>query len=188
MLQFLLTISDSSDHEKIKRIYDGYYLFMLKYATGKLKNIGRRNYVYEAEDIVQNSFMKITRYIRDIDFSLGEKCVKNYVFAILNNEFCNFLNDNEELDEFDEDFYKEAEYDFLEEIDIKESYNEAVKAIENLDEKYSMTLFMFYCKEMSVERISKLMGISAKTVYTRIARGKILLINSMRGVKVNERK
>ena len=186
MLQFLLTISDSSDHEKIKRIYDDYHLFMLKYATGKLKNIGRRNYVYEAEDVVQNSFMKITRYVKDVDFSLGEKCVKNYVFAILNNEICNFLNDNQELDGFDEDFYKEEQYDFIEEIDIKERYKEVIKAIENLDEKYSMTLFLFYCKEMSVDRISKLMGISAKTVYTRIARGKILLLNSMKGVKVNE--
>ena len=186
MLQFLLTISDSSDHEKIKRIYDDYHLFMLKYATGKLKNIGRRNYIYEAEDVVQNSFMKITRYINDINFSLGEKCVKNYVFSILNNEICNFLNDNEELDEFDEDFYKEEEYDFLAEIDIKERYNEVVKAIENLDERYSMTLFLFYCKEMSVDSISELMGISPKTVYTRISRGKKHLINSLKGARGNE--
>ena len=186
MLQFLLTISDSSDHEKIKRIYDDYHLFMLKYATGKLKNIGRRNYIYEAEDVVQNSFMKITRYISNVDFSLGEMCVKNYVFSILNNEICNFLNDNEELDEFDEDFYKEEEYDFLAEIDIKERYNEVVKAIENLDERYSMTLFLFYCKEMSVDSISELMGISPKTVYTRISRGKKHLINSLKGVSGNE--
>ena len=104
----------------------------------------------------------------------------------MNNEICNFLNDNEELDGFDEDFYKEAEYDFLAEIDIKERYNEVVKAIENLDERYSMTLFLFYCKEMSVDSISELMGISPKTVYTRISRGKIHLINSLKGARVNE--
>lgn len=185
MLQFLLTISDSSDHEKITRIYNGYHLFMLKYATGKLKNFGRRNYVYEAEDVVQNSFMKIIRYIDDVDFSLGEKCVKNYIFAILNNEICNFMNDNKELDVFDEAFCEEAEYDFLEKIHIKESYNDVVKAIENLEERYSATLFLFYCKEMSVNSISELMGISTKTVYTRIARGKIKLLDSLKGANVN---
>ena len=187
MLQFLLAISDSSDHEKIKRIYDDYQFFMLKYATNKLKNMGRRNYFYEAEDVVQNSFMRITRYINNIDFSLGEMCVKNYVFSILNNEICDFIDENEEVGEFDEDFYKGAEYDFLAEISIKESYNEVVKAIENLDERYSMTLFLFYCKEMSVDSISELMGISTKTVYTRISRGKQHLINSLKGAGVNER-
>ena len=186
MLQYLLTISEPSDHEKIERLYNDYHLYMIKYAPGKLQDSGRRNYVYEAEDVVQNSFVKITRYIKNIDLSLGEKCVKNYVFTILNNEITNFLNDNEELDEIDEDFYKEAEYDFLEELDIKESYEEAVKAIENLEERYSMTLFLFFCKEMSVGRISKFMGISEKTVYTRIARGKIQLQNSLKGVFVNE--
>ena len=137
MLEFLLSISDPSDHEKITRLYEDYYDFMLKYAVGKFKNAGRRNYGYDAEDTVQNCFMKITRYIDDIDLSWGEKSVKNYVFAILNNEICNFLNNNEEFDELDEAFYENLEYDFLEELDIKERYNEAVKTIESLDEIYS---------------------------------------------------
>ena len=185
MLQFLLLLTDQSNHEKIKYIYDKYHQFMLKFAVSKLKNMGRRNYAFDAEDIVQNSFMKITRYIHDIDFFMGEKSIKNYVFAILNNEISNFVKNNQELEEIDEDFYEEAEYDFLEELSIKETYNDVVKGIEALDERYSTTLFLFYCKEMSVNRISELMGISAKTVYTRIARGKTLLLDSLKGVKLN---
>ena len=186
MLQFLLSISDPLDHEKIRRIYDSYHVFMLKYAVSKFKNMGRRNCVFDAEDVVQNSFVKITRYIGHVDFSAGEKSVKNYVFAILNNEICNFLNNNVELDEIDEAFYNEAEYSFLDEIDIKERYDEVVKAIEALDERYSTTLFLLYCKEMDVGEISELMGISAKTVYTRVARGKKLLVDSLKGTLLYE--
>ena len=51
--------------------------------------------------------------------------------------------------------------------ELKENYNQVVKAIEELDEKYSTTLYLFYCKEMTVNEIAKIMGISAKTVYTR---------------------
>ncbi len=185
MLEFLLSISDPSEHEKIRRIYDEYYEFMLKYAVSKFKNVGRRNYVYDAEDSVQNSFMKITRYVNNIDFSLGEKSVKNYVFSILNNEICNFLNDNEEFAELDEEIYENLEYDFLEELDIKERYSEVVKAIESLDERYSTTLFLCYCKEMSVKEVSEMMGISEKTVYTRISRGKIQLQDLLKGVAVD---
>ena len=186
MLEFLLSISDPSEHEKIILIYEDYYELMLKYAVSKFKNIGRRNYVYDAEDAVQNSFMKITRYISNIDFSLGEKSVKNYVFSILSNEIYNFLNNNEEFDELDEEFCEKLEYDFLEELDIKERYNDIVKTIESLDEKYSTTLCLFYCQEMSVKEISDLMGISEKTVYTRISRGKIQLKNSLKGALIDE--
>jgi RNA polymerase sigma-70 factor (ECF subfamily) len=159
---------------------------MLKYAVGKFKNMGRRNYSFDAEDTVQNAFVKITRYIDDIDFDRGEKSVKNYVFAILNNEICNFLKENEEFEEFDETFYSEEPYDFLEEVNIKESYNEILKAIETLDERYSHVLDLFYCKEKEVNEISEFMGLSPKTVYTRIARGRVYLLNSLRGVSVND--
>lgn len=183
MLQFLLLLTDQSNHEKITCIYDNYHRFMMNFTVSKLKNMGRRNYVFDSEDIVQNSFMKITRYIHDIDFSMGEKMIKNYVFAILNNEICNFLNNNEELEEIEEDFLEQEEYDFIEVLSIRERYNSVVKAIEALDDRYSSTLFLFYCKEMSVNRISELMGISVKTIYTRIARGKTLLLDSLEGVE-----
>ena len=188
MLQFLLSISAESNHDKITRLYYDYHLYMLKYAVSKFKNMGRRNCTLDAQETVQNAFVKITRYINDIDFDRGEKSVKNYVFTILNNEICNFLKENEEFEEFDETFYSEEPYDFLEEVNIKESYKEIVKAIETLDERYSHVLNLFYCREMEVKEISKFMGLPAKTVYTRIARGREYLLDLLKGVSVNDRK
>jgi DNA-directed RNA polymerase specialized sigma24 family protein len=44
-----------------------------------------------------------------------------------------------------------------------------------MDDKYGMTILYRYRDNMSVAEIAEFMGISEKTVYTRLARGKILL-------------
>jgi DNA-directed RNA polymerase specialized sigma24 family protein len=39
---------------------------------------------------------------------------------------------------------------------------------------------------MTVKEIADMMGISAKTVYTRLARGKKLLLDSLKGAKIDD--
>ena len=129
--------------------------------------------------------MKITRYIHNIDFSSSERDIKNYVFTILSNEITNILMNCEEIDGLDEEFSEQIEYSFIEELDIKEKYSEIVKIIESLDEKYSTALYLFYCKEMTVNEISELMGITPKTIYTRLSRGKKLMLDAIKGAKVD---
>lgn len=184
MLEFLLLISDPAEHDNITRIYNSYYDYMLKYTVSKFKGMGRGNCVFDAEDTVQNTFMKITRYVHNIDFSKGEKSIKSYVFSILDNEICNFLNEEVELYGLEEEFSEETAYDFFEEMDMKERYREVVKAMETLDERYGTTLYMFYCNEMRPGKIAALMGLSTKTVYTRLARGKVHLQNSLKGTTI----
>ena len=186
MLQFLLTLTDESYHSKIEQLYNKYHDHMMRYALSKFQSYGRTNFVYDAEDAVQNTFTKIVKNIDRIDFSRGEKDVKNYCFSILNNEICNVLGDNEEKNEFFEELCKENEYSFIEKLDIQERYDEVVRAIEALDEKYSITLHLVFCRENTVNEIAEMMGISAKTVYTRLARGKKLLLDSLKGAKVDE--
>ena len=188
MLQFLLTISDEASHRKIENIYNTYHIQMMRYAISKFQSLGRTNFLYDAEDAVQNAFIKITKYIDNIDFNREEKDVKNYVFSVLHNEINNLINNDEENFEFFEEFCKEKEYNFIEELEIRENYDEIVKAIEKLDERYSITLFLVFCKEMTVNEIAEMMGIGTKTVYTRLARGKKLLLDSLKGAKFNGEK
>ncbi len=185
MLLFLLTISDEANHGKIEYIYNTHHDSMLRYAISKCKNSGRKDFLYDAEDAVQNAFMKIAKYIDRLDFSRGEKDVKNYCFSILCNEICRVLGDSKKIFENVEEFCEEKEYNFIEELGIRERYDEVVRAIESLDEKYSTTLFLVFCKEMTVNEIAEMMGISAKTVYTRLARGKRLLLDSLKGATLN---
>lgn len=188
MLPFLLTLADESNCGKIEHIYNTYHDYMMRYAVSKFKAMGRTNFVYDAEDAVQNSFMKITKYIDNIDFSRGKRDVKNYCLTILSNEICNILSDMEENYEFDEEFFSSGEYNFVEELELKEKYGEIVQAVEKLDERYSTTLYLAFCKEMTPNDIADLMGITVKTVYTRLARGKKLLLDSLKGAKFNGKK
>ena len=185
MLQFLLTLADDSNHGKIEHIYNMYHDYMMKCAVAKLKSCGRSNYVFDAEDAVQSTFMNITMYIDKIDFSRGENDVKNYCLAILNNEICNIIGDNQEKIELDEEFFPGGEYRFIDTLEIQEKYDRVVAAIEELDPKYSTTMQLFFSKGMTANEIAELMVISPKTVYTRLSRGKNLLLQSLKGTKLN---
>ena len=89
MLQFLLTLTDESNQGKIEHIYKTYHDYMMRYAVSKFQALGRTNFKYDAEDAVQNAFVKITRHVEKIDFSRGEQDVKNYVLTIIHNKVCN---------------------------------------------------------------------------------------------------
>ena len=185
MLQFLLTLTDESNHGKVEHIYNTYHEYMMRYAVSKIQAAGRTNVMYDAEDAVQNSFVKIVKHIDKIDFSRGEKDVKNYCLTILCNEICNVLSDNKENFEFDEEFCSEKEYNFIEELEMQESYNEVINAIKALDERYSITLYLVFCKEKTVNEVAELMGLTPKTVYTRLARGKKFLLDYLKGAKID---
>ena len=181
MLQFLYTFTEESNYNKIDRIYADYHDYMLKYAISKFISYGSANPIYDAEDAVQNTFVKIVRSIDKINFSIGKLGVKNYCFGILNNEIYNVIGDSEEFLEFDDETFLQDDYTFVENLLIKENYDQVVKLIEAMDEKYSSTLYFFFTLEMSVNDIAEMMGISPKTVYTRLMRGKSILHKSLKG-------
>lgn len=188
MLQFLLTISDEANHEKIEKIYTKYHDKMMRYALNQLRHLDRPNFEFDAEDVVQNTFLKITKYIDNIDFSRGEIEVKNYCFSILIHEICNLLSDKEEVLVDFANFSINEDFDFVNELEIRERYGEVVKAIEELDEKYSSTLFLVFCQEKTVNEIAEMMGISTQTVYSRLSRGKLKLIETLKGATQNGKK
>ena len=186
MLQFLLTITDEEYRSDIERLYKRYHESMMIFALSKMKDARRKNFVNDAEDAVQNTFMRITRFIGNIDFSRGERDVKNYCFSILHNEISNILKENEIFFENFEEFCSENEYNFIEGLEIQERYDEVVKAVRSLDKKYSSTLYFVYFEGMTVNEIAEMMGISTQTVYSRLARGKQLLLNSLKGATIND--
>ena len=101
------------------------------------------------------------------------------------NEISNLLDNNEDFYELNEELLQENKYTLMEEIEIKEKYREVVEAIKTMDERYSITLYLALCEEKTVNEIADMMGISTKTVYTRLARGKKLLLESLKE-KINE--
>ena len=60
-------------------------------------------------------------------------------------------------------------------------YEDVVKAIENLDPVYSVTLLLKYERGLSPKEIAEMMEIPEKTVYTRLSRGKKMLRDALKG-------
>lgn len=186
MLLYILSISEESDHKKIIYLYKNFYLFLVKYSINKFKSCGRPNFKYDAEDAVQNTFIKISKHIQKIDFTVNKKRLKNYVFAILNNEITNILDESPVNLSLNEEIYTNFENRFIEKLEMHENYDKVVAAIRRLDYKYSTTLTLVYVEGKTVKEIASMMGISIKTVYTRLERGRAILLNHLNGGAANE--
>lgn len=180
MLLFLLSISDEKDHPKIMYIYSHYHDDMIRFAKARLKNIKCYDYNSEAEDTVQDAFIKIIKYIDSIDLSLEKRAVRAYLFSII----CNVINDRmkdkkhfEDIDEYSEII--EDNDDFIEVLLVKEQYDTVLNAIEQLDEIYKITFACKYKKGMSAQEIADFMGVPLKTVQTRLLRGRHMLLDML---------
>ena len=178
MLNFLLMIADESNREKIEYIYYKYHDDMIRFARHRLKYLGISSYELDSEDVVQNAFLKIVKYIDAIDISKPENQLKNYIFSIVVNETLNFMEDNADYDDIDTYIEMPDEY-FFDKLQINIRYEHVVEKIKQLDERYSITLLLYYGEEMDVKKISELMGVAEKTIYTRLERGKKLLLEDL---------
>lgn len=179
MLLFLISQVDREDKSKIEHVYKRYHGAMMRMAKGRLKRAGIKSYETDAEDVVQNAFLKICKYIKKIDFEVGEKKLRAYVLSIVANESNSFIADYKRVEPLGDDYCDMSDKDFFESLSIKENYDRVVRVIGELDEKYSLTLLYRYANDMSVKDIADLMGISEKTVYTRLSRGKKLLLAAL---------
>lgn len=174
MLSFLLLLSDESQHDKIMYLYNKYHDEMIKFAKYKLSSTA--NVSYEAECAVQEAFLKIIEHIDTIDFSSSEQKLKAYVMAITANEAINIVR-KVRYDVSIDEVYEESIYadDFINDVYTQQEYEKVVRAIMELDDRYSIPLQMRYVEEYSVKQISSLLDIPQNTVYTNIRRGLVLL-------------
>ncbi|MBQ7336934.1 MAG: sigma-70 family RNA polymerase sigma factor [Clostridia bacterium] len=176
MLLLLLSMADQDESEKIEYIYRNFHKDMLYLARSRLRAAGDGNYAVNCEDVVQNAFVKITKYIHAIDFSRSEWKIKTYVMSIVSNEVSNFLRDMKQMEDIDRYADELSDESFLEALHIRQRYDEVVRAIEQLDEKYRLVLLYRFERGMEVAEIAALFGVLEMTVYTRIRRGKTLLL------------
>ena len=183
MLQFLLSIADESDHAKIEYIYNQFYKDMLRVAKSRLHGKGLPNYELDAEDAVQNAFLKIVKYIHRIDFTAEEKVIRAYVLKIVANEAAGLADDYKITDDISEMADRIEDGDFFGQLRVHQRYADVVEAIEQLDERYSIPLSLRVSEEMEIKEIAELLGIAEKSVYTRLERGRKMLIEILNGGK-----
>ena len=181
MLLFLLTISDEKYHSRIEYIYNRFHDDMMRFAVSRFKAMDSPNPVLDAEDAVQRAYLRITKYIHNIQFPVHDNKLRCYVLSVVWHEIIRISKENIKNLEFSEEIFVDDGYNIIEDIDMALMYEDVVKAIEALDPVYSITLLMKYEMGLSPKEIAEMMEISEKTVYTRLSRGKKMLRDALKG-------
>ncbi len=178
-LVYLLSLTDESNYSKVMALY-AYHDDAIRFAKKRLKMANVPSYEHDAEDVVQNAYENIIRYIDSVDFSVTDKQLKSYTFSIVVNEINAILKSRIILEDIDECDYVADVGDIVDQVQAKEDYDKVVKAIKSMDERYSMVLFCRYIKDMDAKEIADKLKIPTKTVYTRLRRGKAILYGILR--------
>ena len=174
MLAFLLALADERDQEKVTELYDKYHVEMYKIAMSKLGQYS--NATIQAEEAVQNAFVKIIDRFEAIRFEDGEKSIHAYVLTIASHEAINLLRKSENIESLDNmDQEVLIEGDFADELFRHWTYKDVVQALEEMDDRYSIPLQLKYANDLTVNEIASVLDMNVKTVYTNLSRGKILL-------------
>ncbi len=140
-----------------------------------ISRLGVRD-THDIEDILQNSFVKVYRYLRSFNDSFA---FSSWIYRIVHNETYDFFRAKKRRPEvtLDEDSSQqflniESETDqeqiFDKQIDAK-VLNEAMK---RLDKKYQDVLLLRYVEDKDYAQISDILQIPQGSVATLIHRGK----------------
>lgn len=180
MLLYLLSIADEEVKPNIVALYNEHKDEMLTIILKRLEDAGDTNSIIDAQDVLQNVFVNTVKYINSLPAS-SEKEQKAYLYAVLRNETTHFIDRYNEIkkESYELNDVPDEEY-FLDELEIKERYNDVVKAICSLDEKFSIVLLFKYAKGYKIAKIAKMLGISKPAVSKRLSKGKALLLEALK--------
>lgn len=183
MLSFILSVTPIEYHDKITHLYETFHDDMLRFAKSRLRIANDPDPEHNAEDVVQNCFLRISKYCESIKFDNADDYLKSYVMSVTVHEIYRFIQKQQQqcFEELDEEYVDPVESHILEDIILEERYNDIVRVIKEMDEKYSIPLFYYFVDEIPPKKIAELLDLSVKNVYTRIARGKLKLIEELKG-------
>lgn len=124
----------------------------------------------EAEDIVQETFIKVFKYIESFK---GESSLYTWIYRISQNLI---------KDRFKSQIYtvpyEDNEVDFKtpEEIIINNIDREILKAeLDNLNFIYKQVLVLFYFNDLSIKDISQILDEKEGTIKSKLSRGRVML-------------
>jgi len=139
------------------------YMYLLKYGCRK----------EEAEEIVQESFIKAIQHIDGVD----ERKLPSWIFKVALNTYRNYLKRKSVITELSIDgggFFSRlaAEGDFTETILVNESAISVRDCLSRLKDGYKDLLILKYEMELSYKEIGRLLGLSDATVKTSLYRAR----------------
>ena len=120
---------------------------------------------YDAEDVVQNTFLKL---LQRKDGFTDEEHIKRWLIRVAINESKNMCTSfwHKRIVSWDESV-SDAEFSFED-----EKTSTLYDAVMNLNSKYRIVVHLYYYEGYSIQEIANLLGVPVPTVGTRLARGR----------------
>jgi RNA polymerase sigma-70 factor (ECF subfamily) len=189
ILYIVHNITSLTDEELAKRSVSDTAAFgelIERYSAMLLRYVMRRSHATkeDAEDVVQNSFIKMYRNINDFDPSLK---FSSWAYRICHNELIDWYRKQKSrpqliIQDKDEDIFSSIAGDMNIEKEAiqKETKREIEKVIGNLDPKYQEVVMLRFFEEKSYDEISDILQIPAGTVAIRLSRAKKILEDTLK--------
>ncbi|MCL2773910.1 MAG: RNA polymerase sigma factor [Oscillospiraceae bacterium] len=155
--------------------------FLVQRYTRNMVTIAQIYTGYEADDIVQNAWVKI--YERKEVLKTVQN-IENWLFYVVKNQCMDFLRKNKKqgnISGISIDLYQKyidslVHGDDVLEIILKRRSNEELhRKITELGELYYMPIILHYFRNLNLKEISGILGISISTVKGRLYIGRQLL-------------
>lgn len=166
---YLALIDEPSDKEKFRRIYELYKNIMYGTAMSILHNNA------DAEEAVQDSFLKIAKNIADISDAESVKTAA-FINVITRNSSLDKLRRErpEESLPIDENI-EDISSDVLGNVLMSDGRKFLLSAAEEMDDKYSSLMVLKFAYGYDNDSIAQILKLPKRTVENRIFRGKKIL-------------
>jgi RNA polymerase sigma-70 factor (ECF subfamily) len=182
MLNFYLSIiEDESDKKFFERIYLQYSDDIFRRIYGILRNM------QDTEDAMQDTWHKIYVHVSKLR-DMNENVLCAYIMSAAKNHAITILRKRKKEESFlcdtdvgdvADDISDDVFFTSCDGIDEER----LISCMEKLGEIYTDVLIYYYVHGHSIKEIARLMNISAGTVGSRLARGRRMLYELMKGGK-----
>lgn len=160
-----------TDQEKLSELYKTWYQALWYVAFGYLKD------TQLAEDMVQETFIKVSEHLSDIQ-DVHTKMTKYFLITITRNKCIDYIRKRNRSPETlmeNQEYPPEYSNLPLEHVIHQETLDELTDLINSLDDTYRIPLKLRYIDGLTNLEISRRTGLSVNLVAVRINRAKKML-------------
>lgn len=175
MLSIILSSVDMNTDEKNKFeiIYYRYKNALYHQAISIVKN------ETDAEDVLQESFIKIARNIKLIK-DINSKETVSFLLVITKNTAYDYIRKSSKITELS---LSETELNIdesaMDNLISNIEYKEIVSVIKNIPSPYNEVLYLHFVKDYSIKKTARLLDKKTATVKMQLVRGKKILIDKL---------
>lgn len=175
MLSLILSAVDLNTDEKNKfeAIYHRYKNVLFHQVIGIVKNGN------DAEDILQEAFIKIAKNIKSIE-DIESKETVSFLMVITKNTAYDYIRKSSKIVELPLTETEAALDDsVLSGLVSNIEYQEIVSVITDIPSPYNEVLYLHFVKDYSIKKTATLLDKKTATVKMQLVRGKKILIDKL---------